>query len=237
MPKNRNDQIALISLPSSGSTWLAKCFIKAFGLDAPNDDNYEFFQPLRTQKYSKELSRCCGLETVSQFRKIVIPPLDYKPEIFEEVYQATWEQEPYNFCKEVWSFAKLHLFNQHFRCVCLTRSAEETFPPNRLRVYGWYDAIWNAYRITGTTPRSEWCDHVAKAAEAHKWATDNMLRDAAELDIPVLRYSVLAGGNEAQVINEIDKDWIAKGSIGPVARLSHEIMTTRLAIDRPKGTA
>lgn len=237
MPKNRNDQIALISLPSSGSTWFAKCMIKAFGLQAPNDDNYEFFQPLRSLSYGAELSRCFGLETVSQFKNIATPCNGIDLEIFEEVYQTTWEKEPYNFCKEVWSFAKLPLFNQHFRCVCLTRSAEETFPPNRLRVYGWYDAIWNAYRIYGKVPFAQCYDYKQKAIEAHNWATQNMLSDAATLDIPVIRYSVIAGGNAAEIAKEIDNGWISKLSISLVGNLVDEIISTRLAIDRPKGNS
>lgn len=229
--KSRNEQIAIISLPSSGSTWFAKQLIEATGLTPPPDDNYEFFQPLRTQRHELELSKCFGLEIPSLYRNVAIPS-DDQPKI-HEVYNATWGQENFSICKEVWSFAKVAFFNQYFRTVCLTRSPDETFPPNRLRVYGWYDAIYRAYvDLRGQMTEPTGLRHIeGRARIGHAFATVAMLGDAQVLKVPVIQYSVLMNGNRKQVYNELNVFWLNTDI--DVEKLTDKIMSTREQIKRP----
>lgn len=228
--KTRNDQIAVLSLPSSGSTWFAKQLIESTGLIAPPDDNYEFFQPMRNLCHYSQLSRCFGLETPSLYRNIARRDNHQ----FDEVYRYTWANMDYTFCKEVWSFAKLADFEKHFRCVVLTRSAEETFPPNRLRVFGWYDAIWRSYiEVRGFEPTAMHGQPspLDIAREAHRWATGDMLESAAAFQVPIIKYHTLTSGTYHEVLREVEQGWLKEIDTEKLANL---IIETREQISRPK---
>lgn len=176
------------SLPNSGSTWLAEMLAKHLP-----DCSYvmEFFNPLRNPKYEQVLSRQFGCELIASHRNIASAGwIGIDDDIIN-----TWGRERFTFTKEVFSPFKLPVFVRHFKCFVLLRSAEQSFPPSRARIWSFYEHAWFAMRehgitVTGATVRE-------RALSAHAVMSARIREDAARLGVPVIEYQELFGSADA----------------------------------------
>jgi hypothetical protein len=207
----------LLGTPNSGTDWLAGCIARVTGW---RYFQKEFFNPLTNAACAETLLTEFGCELVTGLGNLATC---YTQQI-DAVIEKTWPRDFYDFNKEVWSFAKLPALVAHFDCLVLTRSTSSLFPPSRLRVWQWYDAIWNSLHAAGrielnaTTP-------IARAREAHAAANDILLRDAAALRVPQLSYDHLISSTPEEVRRCCT--WLA--TIWPLdaEKLAVEIITTR----------
>ena len=175
-----HESLLMLTLPNSGSSWLAD-------LIARHTDwsrySMEFFNPLRSPKHYETLARNFGCELAACYQNIASPGDEW---IDDDIRQS-WGLEQFNFTKEVFSPFKLEAFTRHFRCFVLQRSAEDTFPPKRIRIWSFYEHAWFALRDAG------YCDgkprhFEARALAAHAVMQSMMLLDAQRLGVPVLQY-------------------------------------------------
>ena len=172
----------ILSLPNSGSSWFARELAAGMKL------NYymEFFNPLRNQKYESILVKNFGCELLSCYRNIVSPG---DARIHDDI-RKTFGREPYQMTKEVFSPYKLPVFVEHFRVIVLHRSAAETFPPRRARIWSFYEHIWHALEETGPRLRAK---HVHdRALEAFEVVSAQLLSDARRYNVPIISYEDLS---------------------------------------------
>lgn len=174
------------TLPNSGSTWLAQTIADTLGLRY----SMEFFNPARNRKYEDLLARQFGTELISCYRNIAEPG----DASIDGDIAATWGREDFDFTKEVFSPFKTAAFARHFRCFVLLRSARETFPPSRPRIWSFYEHGWFAlqergYVLTGRNMRE-------RAIEAHGIMSKQLRMDAARLQLPVIEYDELFQSDE-----------------------------------------
>jgi hypothetical protein len=205
--------LLMLSLPNSGSTWLADLLHE----HVPGCRPYfmEFFNPLRNEKHEDVLRRQFGCELVGCYRNIAwAGGVSIDADI-----EQTWGRESYAFTKEVWSPTKLPAFVRHFRCFVIVRSAEESFPPSRLRVWSFYEHAWFALRDAGWQVKAERTR--ARALEAHGLLVGRMVEDAAALGVPVVRYRDL--------FSRVDRlSFLLERAIGaPCVELARAIRGTR----------
>jgi len=181
---NRSRQTALISLPNSGSTWLAEILARHIP-----QARYamEYFNPLRNSARFDVLRHGFGCELQSCSRWIVDTPGEAQ---LDDIYARSWALDGYNFTKEVFSPTKLRWFHRHFRCAVLITRPELAFPPSRLRVYSFYEhahcAIW---------PSRPFPSVHAAAVRTMIHLTDRLVEDAHKLSVPVLDYHELLTGD------------------------------------------
>lgn len=217
----------IISTPNSGSDWLAECIQRATRW---RYFRKEFFNPLTNGPYAETLLSQFGCELATGAENLATC---YTQQI-DTVIERTWPRDTYDLNKEVWSFCKLPALKAHFDCIVLTRSTSSLFPPSRLRVWQWYDAIWHALKKSGrielnaATPQ-------ARAREAHSAATDILLRDATAMSVPQLSYDQLITA-EPDEVRRIST-WLA--TIWPLdaEKLAVEIITTRRKKHQPPAEA
>jgi hypothetical protein len=199
----RRRPLALLSLPNTGSDWLAGLFLEQNpGL------NYfrEFFNPICNPKYENALNRAFGCEMVDSYQMIAKPHGPY-----EEVYQQTWAREEYTFTKENYSAFNLRWFHEKFDCLVPYRRVERTLPGRRLQVKTWYDALY------GSLIKNKWglerdvrvlvdfaaatADTIAKRQVAafviHYY---KLLKDAHRYNIPVLDYEMLMQSSPEELV-------------------------------------
>lgn len=207
----------IVSTPNSGSDWLAECIQRATGW---RYFRKEFFNPLTNGAYAETLLSAFGCELATGAEHL---STCYTQQI-DAVIERTWPPDTYDLNKEVWSFCKLPALVAHFDCLVLTRSTSSLFPPSRLRVWQWYDAIWNALKkarrieLNATTP-------LARAREAHGAANDILLRDATALRVPQLSYDHLISSTPEEVRRCCT--WLAEIWPLDAEKLAVEIITTR----------
>jgi hypothetical protein len=160
----------------------------------------------------------------------------------ENTYAATWMLDRSTFTKEVWSCFRVPFFSARFAMIGLARSAEYTFPPKRLRVLSWYNAIWQSlvtqYRrhawhfdpMIATMVDRAYMEvsrsllHVAVAA--HAIATAVMRRDLHAVNVATLDWKNLMLYHGGDLV-----EYIA-ASIPPELkpdRVAREVEQTRLA--------
>lgn len=180
----------LLSLPNSGSDWLASCIVAATGWRYYRK---EFFNPLTNPDCADELLKAFGCELVTGSEHLCT----CDRAAVSAAVQATWPRDTFDFNKEVWSFAKLPALVEHFNCMVLTRSGASLFPPSRLRVWQWYDAIWhqlprNGRPLFAVSPRT-------RAVEGHAVARDMLLRDALAYEVPCLDYERIVQANPHEI--------------------------------------
>ena len=185
----------LLSVPNSGSDWLAPLLAKAEGL---NYFDKEFFSPICNQKYREVIASGFGCEMVSNYHMIGVDWKRQQPYL-ESLYRKTWERETWTADKEVFAFRKIGFFAPRFRCIALHRSRDLTLPPKRRRVQVYYDAIyWALDRPPGP-------DLKTRVLRAFDQASAELLQACADFSIPVLDYAVLCFGDAAAVADELQK--------------------------------
>lgn len=147
--------------------------------------------------YALILGRAFGCELVSYYRQLGTRDAASVAWVIRE----TGALEKFRFNKEVWSFAKLPMLCAHFDCLVLTRAAESLFPPSRLRVWQWYDAIYNALLVSyplgkmlllAGHPRE-------RCLAAHEAARFILETDAARCGVPIIDYDMMASGDSGDV--------------------------------------
>ena len=212
-------QYVILSLPSAGSDWLADVIRQSSGLRYYHK---EFFNPLTNPNHSPRLSDGFGCELVGCYQNIAAPWKEHVEEL-DNIYAETWDVEDYDFDKEVFSPFKVGWYARHFQVVVLVRSEESVFPPVRLRVWQWYEAIWQSIaHLFQAKPQGT---IVAHALCGYKVALSAITDDAAELHIPVLRYDDLVNLPEADLREHFAQGWIA--DVVDVDRAVAMILDTR----------
>ena len=174
------------SLPNSGSTWLAQVIADQLDLRYA----MEFFNPARNQRYEELLATQFGTELISCYRNIATAG----DSNIDNVIAETWGKSEFNFTKEVFSPFKTAVFAKHFKVFVLLRSAAETFPPYRPRIWAFYEHGWFALRAKGVPVYST--NMRDRAYEAHAIMAKQIRMDAALLDLPVIEYEELFQSDE-----------------------------------------
>jgi hypothetical protein len=213
-------QYLIVSLPSHGTDWLSPILARHGGLRYYDK---EYFNPICNRQHGARLESAFGCELVSCYRNIGVP-WDRQIETLESLYRETWERDAFDMTKEIYSAAKVGWFARHFQVVMLYREAASVFPPSRLRVYAWYDAIYNALAEGGHITHRGW-DLAERAAIAHQasWA---MLREAAsQYGIPILDYDQLCTAPPDRIPEMLSVGWIAKAV--NVQQAAAEVLATR----------
>ena len=203
-------QYMMLSLPNSGTDWLCRILAKHGRGDGLRYYEKEFFNPICNPKYAGVLEGAFGCELPSCFENIGIWS-DDQAAMIECAYQESSGAEAYNFDKENFSALKVPFFAQHFDIVFLYRPADNVFPPSRLRVWAWYDAIYTALTASGVIEESEPLDLEGRALAAHKACWD-IIRDAAKrFGAPILDYETLCkASTESAVAYRLNVGWIAE---------------------------
>jgi hypothetical protein len=210
--------LMMMTLPSSGSTWLADVIVRELGLVA-HQKSCEFFQPLTNLALYEPLSKCFGSENPSCMDNIMTMP---KQDDFDFAVKQ-FHKHGYTFCKEVFQFFHTPLFVRHFDVFFLYRSAEHTFPPSRLRVLSWYDAIATAIE-NKVGNRFSRTNLLARAIESHEWCWGYLIKGYAEsYGLPILNYETIANDVEAGVRGELGKVF----SGDDLSRLVQAVMASR----------
>lgn len=221
----KNNNLLMLSLPNSGSTWLAAVIAKH--LPGCRYYDMEFFNPLRNEKHEKELARDFGCELASCYTNIMKPSSGLTLEVIDK----TWGVEDYNFTKEVFCPAKAAAFSKRFNMFGLLRSFEESFPPSRLRIWSFYEHAWwsmleHGYAgLTATT-------YKGRAEEAHAAMYAEIMSAASLHKFEVIKYSSLFSDDPSE-INETMARAIGFSS----DQLVDEIIKTRAQKSRPAVAA
>ncbi len=195
-------QYVILSLPNSGSDWLADVICQSSGL---RYFRKEFFNPICNARHGDRLADGFGCELVGCYKNIAAP---YDVDELDRIYSETWEGSGYDFNKEVFSPFRVGWFARHFQIVVLVRSIEGVFPPARLRVWQWYEAIWQSIAYSFQPLPLD--TMVARALAGYQTAHTAMVRDAAELGIHVLRYDDLIQLPEADLRKHLGQGWLAE---------------------------
>lgn len=228
--------LLMLTLPNSGSTWLAEMIAAELGL------NYamEFFNPVRNTKHQAVLSRQFGCERISCYRNIAIA--GDEDGLIDDDIIATWGAEHYNFTKEVFSPFKLAAFVRHFRCFVLLRSAALTFPPTRLRIWVFYECAWHALKERGHPGVSKQLQAMeSRAIEAHAIMTARLRADAAWLDVPIIEYEALFADESAlnatlaRALGPLPDDTDLAGAIIVTRKLVGRRIRDGLEAGQPQG--
>ena len=217
-------QYMMLSLPNSGTDWLCRILAKHGRGDGLRYYDKEFFNPICNLKHATVLEGPFGCELASCFENIGVRS-EYQARDLEAAYRATWEIEGYNFDKENFSALKVPFFAQHFDIVFLYRPADNVFPPSRLRVWAWYDAIYTAMVAKGVIEADQ-LDLQGRALAAHKACWD-IMRDAAKrFGAPILDYETLCkASTESAVAYHLNVGWIAEAV--DVKAAAREIFASR----------
>lgn len=178
-----HQSLLMLTLPNSGSTWLADLIAQH---SSWNRYCMEFFNPLRSGKHYETLARNFGCELQGCYRNIA----SSGDEWIDVDIRHSWGLEQFNFTKEVFSPLKLEAFTRHFRCFVLQRSAQDTFPPRRVRVWSFYEHAWYALREAGYLDGDQQ-HYEDRARAAHACMQSLMLLDAQRLGVPVIQYREL----------------------------------------------
>lgn len=212
--------LLMLTLPNSGSTWFAAAIAKH--LPGCRYYDKEFFNPVCNLKHEVVLRRNFGSELVSCYRNIALPG----DGAIDDDIRATWGSENYTFTKECQSAFKLPVFMRHFQCFAFLRSADDTFPPRRARVWSFYEHAWFALRDAGYDALVE-TTLQGRAREAHATLQARIQFDADALGVPLLWHRELF--SHSFVVRER-----LRGALGWVSdALVEEIFSTRQSFARP----
>lgn len=176
--------LCLMSIPNSGSTWLAELISQH-----THFDRYamEFFNPLRNMQHLTRL-QAFGCELIESFTQIA-RPIDTVS--FHSLIRDLWRPAGFNFTKEVFSPFKLPAFAEYFDCFVLLRSFADSFPPSRLRMWSFYEHAWHALRVIHGAYEYDEHNLLDRCVRAHHEMSDQLIRDASERRIPIVRYDQL----------------------------------------------
>jgi hypothetical protein len=174
--------ICILALPSSRSDWFAQQLAESSGLKYWHK---EFFNPTCNHHWAVQ---GFGSEMVSHYKHIV------QPEPSDAAYSA-WLQTGCKVNKEVFSAFNVEWFAERFRCIGLTRG-ESMFPPQRVRVLAWYDAIWNSLKNAGHALHADTA--LTRAGEARAITELELTEKCTRHNIPVLNADMLGDPDYVQ---------------------------------------
>ncbi len=214
-------KLLLASIPSAGSDWLAQCFTDAVPelvTPAMASDRYkdvkEFFNPI-CNHVSPLVSQYFGCELPSTVRNLTRRlAWNERCDLME-----FWPQEA-TFTKETFAVYQVGSLSASFDVVKLIRSAEHTFPPKRLRVWAWYQAIGQGLGMKSFNPRL-W---QAEAIAAH--AVYSTMLDDFGSSRPSLRWEKLVTASPASLLamlRDALPDWMQDHALS----IADRILTTR----------
>jgi hypothetical protein len=184
--------LLMLTMPNSGSTWFAR--LLAERLPGCRYYDKEFFNPVCNLKHELTLRRNFGSELVSCYRNIASPGDSY----IDDDIVLTWGAENYNFTKECQSGFKLDAFLRHFRVFVFLRPEEESFPPNRARVWSFYEHAWHSLQYHGYMLKAE--TTFDRALEAYRIIYAHIVSGAKRRGVPTIYYSDLF--DEREVVRE-----------------------------------
>lgn len=169
----------LLAMPNSGSDLLIRC-IRQVIPPMPYFENKEFFNPIcnlpDTDKL-RDMGFGCELYPYNIWNK---PSAEADQYVEDEIGK-------YYLWKDVFWFGKADFFTRHFNCCILTRGLD-VFPPSRLRVLQWYDAIY------GQTSKHGQVGLLKRVYLSHQLAYNHSTKIALEKKIPHLSSSWLQKG-------------------------------------------
>lgn len=177
--------LLMLSMPNSGSTWFA--LLLAEFLPGHRYYDKEFFNPVCNMKHERVLRRNFGSELASCYRNICSPG---DARIGADI-EATWGKENYTFTKECMSPFKLDAFLPYFGVFLFLRTAANTFPPKRVRVWSFYEHMWHSLRDHDWPVTATALD--ARCWEAHHIIQCVMIDTAVARGVPVLWWEDLFG--------------------------------------------
>jgi hypothetical protein len=180
---NWTKPLLMLTMPNSGSTWFAK--LLAERLPGCRYYDKEFFNPICNLKHELKLRRNFGSELVDCYKNIASPGDLY----IDHDIGSTWGTENYNFTKECQSGFKLEAFLRHFRVFVFLRPEAESFPPNRARVWSFYEHAWYSLQYHGYSLKAE--TTVDRALEAYRIIYAHIVSDAKRRRVPIIFYSDL----------------------------------------------
>ena len=210
----RVSPLVLLSLPNSGSTWVAG--ILARHIEACRYYRIEFFNPLRNRKHYSRLSTIFGCELAGCFRNIVHRPT---PAQFAAVLRDTWRKEDYTFTKEVFCPRMLELFRgEGFQVRVLQSDETLVFPPTRVRVYSFYEHAYVALRERRHVGPPPDAPLLAKCLSAYRNLSVMLEHDARRAGLPILRYAELLTASPAAVSESLHRQQIPGLNVEAAAR-------------------
>ena len=210
-------QYMILSLPNHGSDWLCEILAKHGHGDVLRYYHKEFFNPICNPKHATVLEDAFGCELASCYHNIGVRSCEQEAEI-ASVYRLTWMAEHYNFDKENFSAMKVPFFARHFQLAFLYRAVDNVFPPSRLRVWAFYDAIYMGLLSTGVVQDNEQRDLKERARVAHAACWGEMRHQAEKLDAPILDYERLCtAGSVDEVAEHLGRGWIGEAVDVPAA--------------------
>jgi hypothetical protein len=170
----------LVAMPSSGSDWLSGCMLRAKP-ELRHPPVKEFWNPICNLAKYCELAQVFGCETIDTYRNIAridsYEDIDNFLTLFDSIWHHDWQ-----FTKEVWHGFHIFILSMRFNCVGLVRDAENTFPPQRLRVYQWYGAIVDSLIVNQRLESHYRHEHlIEKAYIGHK-----RLKDSITSELPAV---------------------------------------------------
>jgi len=214
--------LLMLTMPNSGSTWFAN--LLAGCLPGCRYYEKEFFNPVCNLKHEIRLRRNFGSELVSCYQNIASPG---DANIDDDII-ATWGSENYNFTKECQSAFKLEAFLRHFRVFAFVRPEAESFPPNRARVWSFYEHAWHSLAYHGYTLHAETTPD--RAIEAYRVIYSHILADAARHGVPIIYYSDLFDEREALRVK------LAKAIGSDSDMILDAVIATRVRADRGRSS-
>lgn len=209
----------MLTLPSSGSTWLVDLIVDTLPWAKAHQKSAEFFAPLTNLPMYAQLADSFGSENPGCMDNIARMPDRAK---FKAAVDA-FHGNGYTFAKEVYQFFHTPLWIEHFNVFFLYRSPEKTFPPKRLRVLAWYDAIGTAIenQIGAKFTKDSL---LARAIQVHTYCWQYVIDGYVKAyGLPVMDYDAITTGDEATISAELAKAF----SPEDVALLVPRILETR----------
>jgi len=201
-------QIALVGMSDSGTNWLVRTMLAS---QIGNSLRYfrEFFNPICNLRHAPVLSEGFGCEVASTV-PMIARPSETQPRLYD-LYNQTWRREDFTFTKENYSVFKIPFFDSQFDVVLLYREPASLWPPARLRVVTWYNAVYESilanrrdYPVEFQQQISQYATDLtiaerAEAGHALSIAYMRMMRDRYRL--PLLTYSWLQSASVASLID------------------------------------
>jgi len=183
------EPLLMLTMPNSGSTWFAKLIASCL----PDCRYYdkEFFNPVCNLKHEIILRRNFGSELASCYLNIASAGDAH----IDDDITATWGSENYTFTKECQSAFKLEAFLRHFRVFVFLRPTIESFPPNRARVWSFYEHAWHSLKFHGFVVSAE--TTADRAIEAHCAIYSHLKSEAERRGVPIIYYGDLFDEREA----------------------------------------
>lgn len=201
------NQIMILSMPNSGSDWLAESIC-----ESQDDRKYfrEFFNPATNNLYCDILLNEFGCEYTKMNKNIIA----FNDKRAEDIYNKTWKNECYNLAKENYSFSKMSFYKKHFNCFVFVRDVKNSLPAKRnVEVNGWYLAIYYSLlenknilpflfqnKIDDFTKRETRL--IEKVVFSYSIYNQYIIYLAIKNSIPIVRYEDIISCNESD-LNEI----------------------------------